>query len=371
MNLPTENKNNTIKIFRRSHHHWVAVVLAILAGVQTSCRSLGPATILEDRSNYSDAIANSWKDQILRNLVKLRYMDTPIFLDVGQIVGGYTWQTALGVGGQISSAGAIQGNNLTLSGQGVYTDRPTITYIPLTGDRFLRSMVDPVPPASIFRLIQSGYAADFVLALGVDSLNGLRNRSFRTGKAADPDFLRVLQLLSEIQNAGAVGVRTIVSSNRESGMIMILRRENVPADVLAKGREVRKLLNLPETQDRFNLVYSPLPAGPDELAIGSRSIFQMLMALSTYVDVPREDVEQSRAVPMPPLGAETKPLLRVHCGTARPADAFVAVEYRKNWFWVDDRDLNSKRTVSAMLFLFTLSTPGGQETAPVLTIPTQ
>lgn len=371
MNSPTGYKNDAIKILRRPNRHWATVPLAILAGVQTGCRSLGPATITADRSNYSDALANSWKDQVLRNIVKLRYMDTPIFLDVGQIVGGYTWQTSLGVGGQISSERAVQGNSVTLSGEGVYTDRPTITYIPLTGDQFLRSMVDPVPPASIFRLIQSGYDADFVLALGVDSLNGLRNRSFRTGKPADPDFLRVLQLLSEIQDAGAVGVRTIAGSNRDSGMVMVLRRENVPADITAKGREVRKLLKLPQNLDLFNLVYSPLPAAPDELAIGSRSILQMMMALATYVEVPREDVEQGRVAPMPPPGTQAQPLLRVHCGAAKPADSFVAVEYRKNWFWVDDRDLNSKRTLSAMLFLFTLSSPGGQESAPVLTIPTQ
>ena len=369
MNLPADTKYIATKLLRRPQRLWTAVLLAIFAGVQTSCRSLGPSTISADRSNYSDALADSWKDQILRNVVKLRYMDTPIFLDVGQIVGGYTWQTALGVGGEISSERALQGNSITLSGQGVYTDRPTITYIPLTGDRFLSSMVEPVPPANIFRLIQSGYAADFVLALGVENLNGLRNRSFRTGRPADADFLRVLQLMSEIQNAGAVGVRTIVSSNRESGMVMILRRQNVPEDILAKGREVRKLLNLPQNGDLFNLVYSPLPAGPDELAVGSRSILQMMLALATYVEVPREDMEQSRAVPMPP--PEAQPLLRVHCSSTRPADTFAAIEYRKNWFWVDDRDLNSKRTISTMLFLFTLASPGGQENTPVLTIPTQ
>ena len=101
--------------------------------------------------NYSDAIAESWKDQVLRNLVKVRYMDTPIFLDVGQIVGGYTWQTAVSAGGNLSTERAIQGNGLTFGGQGVYIDRPTITYVPLTGDRFLRNMVEPVPPANIFR----------------------------------------------------------------------------------------------------------------------------------------------------------------------------------------------------------------------------
>jgi hypothetical protein len=345
---------------------------ALLVVLLPGCRSMGPSTIPHDRVNYSDAISESWKEQVLRNLVKMRYMDTPIFLDVGQIVGGYTWQTSINVGGQFSSRSTVQGDALTLGGQGIYTDRPTITYVPLTGERFLRNMVEPVPPAAIFRLMQSGYAADFVLALGVDSLNGLRNRSLRGGKAyqADPEFARVLELLRQIQEAGGVGLRTTVGPDKEKGIVLVLRREDVPEEILAKGREVRQLLKLPETGDRFSLVYSPLPASPEELAVGSRSILQMMMALATFVEVPKEDLEQRRTVPMPEVSAQSTSLLKVHCGSAKPADAFVTVQYRKHWFWVDDTDWNSKRTMSTMLFLFTLSDSGSQDKAPVLTIPT-
>ena len=45
--------------------------------------------------------------------------------------------------------------------------------------------------------------------------------------------------------------------------------------------------------------------------------------------------------------------------------------YRGYWFWIDDRDMASKRLFSFLMFLFTLVETGGKETAPVLTIPTQ
>jgi hypothetical protein len=96
----------------------------------------------------------------------------------------------------------------------------------------------------------------------------------------------------------------------------------------------------------------------------------MMMALATYVEVPKEHIDQKRTVPMPqPLAAQ--PLLVVQCSSKKPDDAFAAIEYRKHWFWVDDRDWNSKRTLTTMLFLFTLSDTGAAEPPPVLTIPTQ
>lgn len=54
------------------------------------CSSIGPDKIHADRYNYGKAISDSSKSQLLENLVRLRYADTPVFIDVGQVVSGYT-----------------------------------------------------------------------------------------------------------------------------------------------------------------------------------------------------------------------------------------------------------------------------------------
>ena len=61
-------------------------------------------------------------------------------------------------------------------------------------------------------------------------------------------------------------------------------------------------------------------------------------------------------------------LIRIHAAAGAPADAFVSVRYRNLWYWVDDRDLQSKRTFAFMMMLFTLSDPGSNEPSPVITI---
>jgi len=167
------------------------------AALLTGCAHLGPGTVAVDRSDYSTAIAESWKQQTLLNIVKLRYMDLPVFVDVSSMVAGYSLQSGVNIGGTESSAKAVQGNFLTAGAQAIYTDRPTITYVPMTGDKFLHGLIAPIDPKNIFFMLQSGYPADFVLGLTVESLNGVRNRSVAAGalREADPEFIRVLQLL--------------------------------------------------------------------------------------------------------------------------------------------------------------------------------
>lgn len=61
----------------------------------------------------------------------------------------------------------------------------------------------------------------------------------------------------------------------------------------------------------------------------------------------------------------------VHSGKGKPADAFAAVHYRNNWFWVDDRDWRTKRALTAVMFFFTLGETGAEEKLPLITIPAQ
>ena len=76
--------------------------LATMA-LATGCTHLGPRTVAVDRFDYSTAIADSWKQQTLLNIVKLRYMDLPVFVDVASIVSGYSMQTGVSVNGTLST----------------------------------------------------------------------------------------------------------------------------------------------------------------------------------------------------------------------------------------------------------------------------
>ena len=349
----------------------VAILSFAMLGA-TGCRSIGPKTIPRDRFSYSTALADSWKNQMLLNLVKTRYLDLPIYLEVGQIVSGYSLETSLSVNGQVAKTGA--GDTFVgLGGSGTFTDRPTITYSPMTGEKFLQSFLTPVNPARVFSLVQSGYAADFILELSVESLNGLRNRPISIGsrQKADPEFFRVLALMREIQDSGAVGLRIDHPTNGQPATILFFRSDKIEPAIQARTAEMRELLGLTPGQSAFRLVQSPLRGGAGELAVASRSLMQMVAALSQGVEIPPKHRERKLTPPIAGIPAGEESLLRVHSGPKEPTGAFVAVPYEGEWFWIANDDWKSKRTFSSMLFLFTLVDSGGEQKLPTITIPAQ
>jgi len=353
--------------------------LCLLAGLGLfagGCHSIGPGSVPRDRSDYSSSIGDSWKRQTLLNIVKLRYVDPPIFVDVGQIVAGYSLQTGLSAGGTLSSVGAIQGNFATASGQAIYTDRPTITYVPLTGNKFIRGLMTPLPPESVFFTIQSGWPADSVLFATVASINGLKNQesSISGVNHPDPDFLRVLQLLRKIQLSGAMSMRVQTDAQKNQTTLLTVRGTDVPPEIAEYGREVRRLLHLDLDAQEFKLVFASMPANNQEVAVITRSMMQQMGTMASQVEVPPEDVSQGRAAPgWDAAGNNTNAirLIQIKCSKSQPTDAFVAVEYRQHWFWIDDRDLKSKRVFSFMMMLFTLADTGEKEGLPLITIPAQ
>jgi hypothetical protein len=349
---------------------WLGVYV-LLSG----CTSLGPTTIVADRFDYSAAIADSWKQQTLMNIVKLRYLDTPVFVDVASVVSGYSLQTGVSVNGTLSTDRAVQGNFLTTGVQGVYTDRPTITYTPATGQKFLRGLLEPIDPKNVFFMLQSGYAADFLLGMTVESLNGVRNRSTAAGmmREADPEFLRTIALLRDVQAAGAIAMRVEDDKVKGSTAVVFFRREDMSADVVAKVAEIRRLLKLPPGTQKFTLRYSPARGADDELTVNSRSMLQIMFAFSSYIDVPEQHLrEHSALLPVAQTAAEMQQTaIRIHSGKERPMDPYVAVHYRGYWFWIEHSELQTKRALNAVILFFTLADTGSTEPLPLITIPAQ
>ena len=108
------------------------------------------------------------------------------------------------------------------------------------------------------------------------------------------------------------------------------------------------------------------------MALQTRSAFQVLIELASLVSVPSEHVADHRTYGETLKLAEGKPplpaLVTIQSSSEEPTDAFARIWYRDHWFWIDDRDFQSKRVLTFLMVLFTISDTGQKIQPPILTI---
>jgi hypothetical protein len=349
---------------------WITAGLCLVLLAGAGCKSIGPKTVQRDRLHYSTAVADSWKEQLLLNIVKTRYGDAPAFLEVVSVVSGYSLETDVGVGGQFSPA-SMRGDTFATAGLArKFTDRPTISYSPMTGEKFARSLMAPVPLDSLLFVMQGGAPAEFVLGLTLQAFEGRHNADTLGGefRPADPQFLKQIQLAGALQRAKAIETQVIKLGN-QTEIWLRFHSPASPASELAKQiGQMKALLGIPTELDRVKIVFGAQAAEPGVIGMRTRSLMHILRTLGAGVEIQPEHLGDGSASPV-----ETPQLpggFTVHCGKEKPKTAFVSVPYEGAWFWIDRRDLASKTTLSAVTVMFNFLEVDSKA-SPVLTIPTQ
>src|SRR5688572_11172269 len=348
----------------------IIVVLGLVI-LQTGCASLGPRTVAQDRFDYVEAISDSWQRQMLLNLLKVRYTDAPVFLDVTSVISSYEFRGQAGVFGQEAPVGRAGDSFVGANVNGSYADRPTITYAPLSSDKFAKSLMSPIPTAGIVLLLQAGYPADVILRVCAISINGLENRyGGRNARRGDARFQELLSLLRKQQEEGLLGM--YLKKQQDQNVVRMSLRESGHAASSVRLRRINELLGTGPNTREFNVVYGPQAEEPNEFAIQSRSMLQVMVDFGSFIQVPAKDRDEGR-VYMPERDPEVDrlypPLLRIESSADSPADAHVAVRYRNNWFYIDDRDHDSKSAFNFLMLLFSLTETGTAQAAPVVTVP--
>ena len=348
---------------------YLSVFIAAI-GILAGCSSYGPKSMDKDQLDYGYSVGQNWKNQMLANIVKIRYVDMPVFVDVGSIVSGYSLSTT--VNGNLGFGNSFTGGNSQgLGASGTFTDRPTITYMPKTGNDYLRAILEPVKPSSLLSLIQAGYSSELLFSWAVESINGVHNWTAisRNSRVADPEFFEFVSLMQELQYLGAVGFELEKDSKTNDDIIFVLNKEGLADSTINKSARVSEIIGLKPGHDRYRVIYAPFKVNSETLAIQTRSIIQMLAAMAGFIDIPADHI--SFTTPGHDLSNVASRPFKVNSGKDRPEQSFAQAEYKGHWYWIDDSDIASKRVFTLMLFITTLTNQANSAKAPVLTIPTQ
>jgi hypothetical protein len=182
----------------------------------------------------------------------------------------------------------------------------------------------------------------------------------------------VVELIGKVQRSGNIGMRIEMDKSKKEATLLTFPRRLGSPELKAQTAQIGRLLRLEPNASDYKVAFGMAAVGGTDIDMATRSRVQIMVGLADTVDVPQAHLdEHSSAYPSLPATSGVKALMRVASGAAQPASAYAAVQYRGHWFWIDHRDLASKRTISFLQDLFNFADTGKPENLPLVTIPAQ
>jgi hypothetical protein len=372
----------------RPHPAPFRLALLLVPALAAGCGTTGPVTVRQDRFNFNKAGAESTKEQILLNIVRLRYGEPIYFVDIGSMLSHYSFNVGARYQRYLSDLNVWNSPTLralyNMRGEPVpgsntwdanvdYTDSPTITYTPISGEEFSRRVMAPIPPTTIIYLSESGWSIDRIFDCCVQQINDVGNAPVHEldepGPVDTSRFQRVAALLKKIQDAGYLRSDIERAANENETYLYM---PPPPPELEAEAKELRELLGLPEgPPGKVLLRLSGVRMQPNEVAMQTRSLLAAMYALARTIPVPAEHAGRLPAASCP--SAEEPETgcqwLRVEHSRLPQINPFAQVYYDGYWFYVDNSDWSSKRTFALLTYLFSLQATAKGETGPLLTVP--
>ena len=398
------------------------LVFMSAAFLSASGCALGPKAIQIERTKYNESVVLTNREELLLNLVRLRYQDSIGLLSVASIATQRQWGQEFTASGDVGPEAA---HLLRLFGRVGSFERPTVSYVP-PNQEVIRGLLNPLTTESLFVLANTGTPAEHVMRIIVKRMNNVENAVTAGGPGPEtpPEFEEFDSLM---RNARALAARgqlevgrierlTPVSNpvprdsistaefrdafekdyvyepTEDAGKVVLKKKEQVTALRFAaqaldspEGMEVVRQLGLKPGLGQYEMVLAlerrllsePAGEGRTKIIIGIRSLMEILFFLSKGVEVPDDHVACGLATITRNETGFPFDWQRVLDGTfqvkvcKRPPDnAAVSVKYRGHWFYIDDHDHQTKTTFLTLTKILALQLRvGGAEGLPVFTLP--
>ena len=291
----------------------------------------------------------------------------------------------------LSSGGNIIEPNFGIS----YADKPTISYTPLQGEDFLKSVLSSIPLQAILVMTQSGWSVERIFGICMERMNELYNSPRASGPTPDVEpefkkFKRMLELFRKLQvhHDMEIGPDLRLDS-KQPDLIMLFESSKLNKDVID---ELSKLMENPsetdthsQTQKKTHKTILKVKINNDfvnsrrgELNVRTRSISSVMYYLSQNVNIPEEHINAGLVTITKTLDGKgvfdwgetpAGEVFKVSFSKEYPVNAFIAVPYRNYWFYIADNDLQTKSTFMLLTQLFSLQAGQTQYTGPTLTLP--
>jgi hypothetical protein len=358
------------------YQRFILSSLTLLIFLMSGCAQLGPDFMENGRNEYNKVLANTNDEEMLLNLVRRRYADSIAILEVNSVSTSLEWKRSGGLIANIFED--TDNNNLGIRGDGSYSEKPTITYLPLQGSNYVRNVLSPIKPEIILLLTRSGWSIERLLRLTANKINGINNASEASGPTPNfepsyKNFKALANIFYQLQQKNMVSFGYQLEGNANK-LALLIRQKFIASN------EVKSLLTALNLSTRNTTIplTTNFSSGTEgaSIEINLRSLAGIQFFLSHGVLIPDHDIVNNRVKVTKTKDGQNfnwqnilSDLFVVYSQKEKPINASVKVKYRGHWFFIKDNDMESKYTLMLLNQISALQSGNIEKVGPVLTLP--
>jgi hypothetical protein len=191
---------------RNSHFRSAFLASGIVLMFALAGCTIGPRMYESSFNDYNDAIRKTSDGQMLANLVRMRYFESPIFLQVASVSTNFTLNTSVGATGTFNQGAA---NSSGLSAGAGFSENPTITFSLPESREYYGRLMAPLSADQITLLIEAGFDSEVLMRTAIRRINRLRNltieySTYPQAPSSYAEFLEVFALIKKLSFEGLV-----------------------------------------------------------------------------------------------------------------------------------------------------------------------
>jgi len=286
--------------------------------------TFGPKAIKDNFTHYNNTLHYNQNQQLLINIVRMKYREPVTFMKVGTLSTGYSYGMSSSYSGSKSypknPTARILGWNFGTN----YSEKPTITYNMIEGETFVKQMMKEIDTEAFVLLYRSGWPIDKLMYLLMENTG--------TNSIDDNVFDDIAIKLKRLQ--------------KENKLDLFIKEKDKVKTIVATWNDEDAI-------DKKIKKY-------EDLAFNMRSFNDVMFELSKCVNVPPMDNDVVKE-------QNTNSDFKVLCGLQNKR-AFISVLYRGHRFYIPDQDLESKNYFTLLRTLYQLQSGDIKSVQPVFTI---
>jgi len=365
------------RVSRWSATRALAVALAALVA---GCAAFSESVLKETRGTLNETAAQTNAEQMLRNIVRLRYGDTPYFLEVSSVSTSAT--VSANVGASAAVPLGLDPTFAATTGVGL-SQTPSFVFQPLAGEKFAKQLLRPLDLRTLALLRAAGFGLREILLVFGDAINGVPNAPAATLYAPRevPDwssFRRVADLVERLESRGwlQLGVDSAGGAPAPGADLVLSMSIDPAAAASPEFLEFARLLGLEPKALTYRVAAAAGGGGGRNVAVRPRSILAAMRFLAKGVVVPARDLAAGE---VPVLAGEAgapfdwgrmmSGVIRIASRGDAPGDAHVRVRAHDHWFYIDARDPASKQTFALLETAYALQAGDVPPVTTILTLP--